>query len=530
MLPGSARRRMGESKRRRELAARKVEEMPTGAIAVTIGGMNYPGWTKRPEEMTPAELRARVLTLEESLRQVEDEPGGLGVVVDECGKTVVVQVGPQSVSVGKPGHLDVGVGSVVRVNGKGQILAVFDPPPAFGNVLRVVRIVDEKRVIVAAAQAGVERTAFYRGEPPAEGEEVLLDQSGIVVVRRLGKPPAKMVFSEETGVSWDDVGGQEAAKRELREAIEGATVHAEVYRRFGGSPTKGILLWGKPGNGKTMLGKAAATALASLRGKSARSGGFVYVKGPELLNMFVGASEGNVRAVFAAAREHRKAHGYPPIVFVDEADAILGKRGERRGVEGMERTIVPQFLAEMDGLDACDALLILATNRPDALDPAVVRDGRCDLKIEVRPPSREDAAAIVAKVLRKAPLFEPADGLGEAAASAIFEDREPLYVVRCAEPKHDRRVALGDFVSGALCAGVAERAIRLARRRAIAGIEPASVTRGDLAAAAADAREAIRGTDHEAELRAIVDEMPVGVRVQGIERVASKAARKDALQ
>ena len=214
-----------------------------------------------------------------------------------------------------------------------------------------------------------------------------------------------------------------------------------------------------------MLGGAAATAVRRLHGGES-GGGFIYVKGPELLNKFVGASEDNVRALFVRAREHKRKHGWPAVIFVDEADAILSKRGTRLAGGDMERTVVPQFLAEMDGLDDACALVILATNRPDALDPAVVRVGRMDVKIQVTRPTREDCTVIATHALAGKPL----DGLseaqaGELVATEVFADSLTVGAVTIAETGQRIDIPLHAIINGAIIVGAVERATELAMAR-----------------------------------------------------------------
>lgn len=212
----------------------------------------------------------------------------------------------------------------------------------------------------------------------------------------------------------------------------------------------------------TLMSKASATALARAHGKAATDG-FIYVKGPELINSFIGRSEENVRNLFAAAREHKANHGYPALVFIDECDALLGAR-DRSAHTSLNATVVPQFLAEMDGLDDHAAMFILATNRPDMLDPAVVRDGRIDRRVKVTRPSRSDAAAIFKIHLRGRPLHrDTLEAVIARATDAMFADERVVRELgEGVEP-----VRLRDLASGALIAGVIERASTRAMRRDI---------------------------------------------------------------
>lgn len=257
----------------------------------------------------------------------------------------------------------------------------------------------------------------------------------------------------------------------MREAIELPVKFADVYKRFGRCPSKGVLLYGPPGNGKTLLAKAAANAIASLYGdQPTRARGFISVKGPELFDMYVGETERKIRNLFAEAKQHKREVGFPSIIFIDEAEAILSARGTNGRASYMDG-FVQQFLTEMDGFDDSSAIVILATNRPDVLDPAIVRDGRIDRRIHVGPPTRDDAEAIFRKVLRGRPL-DGADGLNHIAAratAALFDPRHVLYRVHLAENAGTKNIALHNVTSCAQVVGIVERATSRAIARVIAG-------------------------------------------------------------
>ena len=214
-------------------------------------------------------------------------------------------------------------------------------------------------------------------------------------------------------------------------------------------------------------------------GQGASDTGFIYVKGPELLSHLVGDSEANVRAIFDAARAHHAQHGYPALVFLDEADGILTRRGAGL-FQGMERTIVPTFLAEMDGLDDSGAVVLFATNRPLEIDPAFMRDGRIDRKIEVGRPTQEEAEDIFAKLLRGKPF----DGTAKACAKLLYAPKHVLWTTQGKEGRE--RVTLGDVATGATMLGVVERATQRAIRRALDGEEDAMIDLDDIERAIAE--------------------------------------------
>jgi len=245
------------------------------------------------------------------------------------------------------------------------------------------------------AEVGVKqekRLVYFEDDMPIElGDRVALDRNISVIIRNMGKEQPSYTSTYEP-LAWDDIGGHTAAKEELISAIELPAKHPELFKMYGDVVPKGILLYGPPGCGKTLLGRGAATSLGKTHGASDNKG-FFYLKGPELLDKYIGNSEASIRQIFTYARDHRKREGYPAIIFIDEAEALLATRGSRKSSD-IDSTIIPTFLSEMDGFDPSSALIILATNLPDSLDPAVTREGRVDRKILVGPPDKDTAELI----------------------------------------------------------------------------------------------------------------------------------------
>lgn len=302
------------------------------------------------------------------------------------------------------------------------------------------------------------------GNFPAVGEEWLCCSEISLLIRKIEKPKKQINVDFET-IYWSEIGGLAAVKEELQESImllrRDYSSHAKV---LGIKQPKGILLYGDPGNGKTMLGKAVATELAG----DSNSPSFIYIKGPEILSKFVGVSEERIRNLFLEAKRNYEAHEVPSVIFIDECDAVMNTRGSGRSSD-VERTIVPAFLTEMDGIEGNHTFIILATNRPDTLDPAIIREGRIDKHIEVGRPDWDAVVSIVESQLTAVPFKGVLPELAAEVAMLI--------------QSHHR-------LSGAFVVSVIERAKRLTMRRAYRdGITLPFVCLEDLMEAAKEAME-----------------------------------------
>lgn len=338
-----------------------------------------------------------------------------------------------------------------------------------------------------------------------------------------GEVPVPVVETKSPSITWDDVIGQEEAKAALIDAIETPIVHRHLFAAYGQKHSKGVLLFGSPGCGKTLLANAAAAAFAALQPKIARptpgsgsgmywfsigpgssqqqeaqptaNDAFIYLKGPELKSMWHGQTEANIRALFERARKYHKATGCRSLVFVDEAETLMGHR------DTIGQHSVPTFLAEMDGLSENGPFLILATNRQDTLDSAIVRPGRIDRKIEVTRPNQDDARAILALNLRGCILQQSLDEIAERAAESLYSDRHVVH----AFPGPDGasiNFTLNRLVSGAVAAGIVRQAIAIAMRRDIAAQvrEPSGVCHADMEQAIASVCEAEKKMNHNDEI------------------------------
>jgi|GEM_PF-2277739 len=301
---------------------------------------------------------------------------------------------------------------------------------------------------------------------------------------------------------WAEIGGQEEAKRELVRAIQWPVLYPDLFRLFKRRRSRGVLLYGPPGCGKTLLGKAVVKLLAALYHRKADDGAFKYVKGHQLLDMYVGQSEKAVKALFDEARRFREEKGYPAVLFFDEADALFRRRAAGPGEGGF--SLVPALLAEMDGMDETGAFVMLATNRPDTLDLAITRPGRIDRRIRITRPD-EAAAARIFQIHLDGVFLEEGFSLAAAAAHAaaeLFADRHRLYQVEFEEPDGEAAAyfLLKDLASGALIQNIVDRATANKMDYCIEHGVRAGLNAGDLTAAVEEVLAEQRQSRHTEEL------------------------------
>lgn len=461
----------------------------------------------------PREVVQRIAQMEDQLKQQGDFIQGLsesacmlGLVSAVTTSHLVVRLGPLTVQAkrptvsGRPDAID--VGDWVRVvQPSNQVLGRCEAPRTgpVGSVTNIDETDGTLEVEVNGSKRAVVRSEMCKAAKL--GDAVVISDDGAFALDMAAQPSADMTHDDSTGVTWESIGGLSDAKEALREAIEYPIQHAALWAAYGRKPAKGALLWGPPGCGKTMLGKAVASSLQA----HGAPGGFFYVKGPELLTKWVGATEEKIRSLFDRARRYRAEHGRPAVIFIDEAEALLGER-RGRSLSGIEGTTVPTFLAEMDGLEEHAAFVLLSTNLPDALDPAVVRDGRIDRRIEVRRPEAPQALEILRLASHGVPCaeeFDAAEVIGH-----MFADHTVVRPIGRVEGGPELQLRMRDVVSGAVIAGVVGRAIDHAMRRdREAGTsEPSGVGQLDFTRAVAESCKELAATPYYLECMAVVRE------------------------
>lgn len=320
------------------------------------------------------------------------------------------------------------------------------------------------------------------------GDTLLVDTREGFVFERVPKSDAEQLVLEEVpDISYEDIGGLGPQIEQIRDAVELPYLHADLFTEFKLKPPKGVLLYGPPGCGKTLIAKAVANSLAKkvaeMTGDKNAKAYFLNIKGPELLNKYVGETERHIREIFGRARE-KAAEGMPVIVFFDEMESLFRTRGS--GVSSdMESTIVPQLLSEIDGVEGLENVLVIgASNRQDMIDPAVLRPGRLDVKIRVERPGKEAAADIFSKYLT-ADLPIDADEIrasgggdrDKCVARLIERTVERMYAESTENEFLEvtyqsgvtKKLYFKDFNSGAMTENIVNRAKKAAIKEVIAG-------------------------------------------------------------
>ncbi|MGH3441808.1 MAG: proteasome ATPase [Nitriliruptorales bacterium] len=437
--------------------------------------------------------REQLSTLREEVEKLSAPPHGYGSFLcryeeDETADVVVqgrklrVQLGPDI----EGGELR--PGQEVRINEAMNVIAASDFEDA-GDVMLVSELLGDGRVLVVGH--GDDERVVHLADPLLNGplkagDSVLVDSRSNYALEIVPKAEVEQLVLEEVpDITYEHIGGLADQVEQIRDAVELPYLHADLFAEHHLKPPKGILLYGPPGCGKTLIAKAVANSLAKRvaekTGKAEARSYFLNVKGPELLNKYVGETERQIRLIFQRARE-KSAEGYPVIVFFDEMDSLFRTRGS--GVSSdVENTIVPQLLAEIDGVESLkDVVVIGASNREDMIDPAILRPGRLDVKIKIERPDQRAAREIFRIYLHtELPLHPDELATHDGDPGATVEEMIDAAVTKMYAEDDDNRflevtyansekeiLYFKDFNSGAMIQNVVDRAKKVAIKRLIA--------------------------------------------------------------
>ena len=472
--------------------ARQLEEKLLeikGQLAHAVGQNEKLSYTLR-------ESREHIASLRDEVEKLTQPPSGYGVIVGKNDdSTVDILTSGRKMRVTVHPEIDfdgLERGAEVVLNESFNVVKVRSPE-AIGEVVHLREVLEDGVRAVVTGRGDDERVCeladSIRGTLLRSGDLLRMDPKSNLLLERLSQPEVEHLLLEEVpDISYADIGGLDSQIEQIADAVELPFLYGDLFAEHQLPAPKGILLYGPPGCGKTLIAKAVANSLAkkvSLAngGEKAKSY-FINIKGPELLNKYVGETERQIRLVFQRARE-KSEEGWPVIVFFDEMDSMFRTRGT--GISSdMESTIVPQLLAEIDGVEGLRNVIVIgATNREDLIDPAILRPGRLDVKIRIERPDEKAARQIFARYLtNELPIssttIEQYGGstdvaiseMIEATVSEMYRQDEENRFLEVTYQNGDRDVMyFKDFSSGAMIENIVRRAKKLAIKRLIAGGE-----------------------------------------------------------
>ena len=474
-------------KRMRTLEERLLDAK--GQLAQAVGQNEKLSFTLR-------EAREHISQLRDEVDKLTQPPSGYGVIVgkNDDGTVDVVSSGRKMrVSL----HPDISHDSLERgaevVLNESFNVVLARPAERNGEIVSIKELLDDGLRAIVVGRADEERVCELSdaliGMKLRSGDTMRMDSRTSMLIEKLPRPEVEDLLLEEVpDVSYEDVGGLDSQIEQIADAVELPFLHAELFAEHKLPAPKGILLYGPPGCGKTLIAKAVANSLAKKVSEKLGEGSvksyFINIKGPELLNKYVGETERQIRLVFQRARE-KSEEGWPVIVFFDEMDSMFRTRGT--GISSdMESTIVPQLLAEIDGVEGLRNVIVIgATNREDLIDPAILRPGRLDVKIKIERPNDVAARQIFARYLTAdipisiSEVKKAKGNVDKALAAMIEQTVDAMYVTDDSNRFLEVTYQSGekevlyykDFSSGAMIENIVRRAKKLAIKRLIAGGE-----------------------------------------------------------
>lgn len=441
------------------------------------------------------EAREQLALLRAEVDRLTGPPASYGVVFGVAADgSIDVETNGRRLRVGSHPSVEVKqlqVGQQVLLNEAMNVVQALDND-TLGDVVTVKERLDAQRLLVQTR--GDDERVVGVSEQLAEttlrvGDHVRIDPRAGIALERIHRPDVEeLVLEEVPDVRYEDIGGLAGQIEQIRDAVELPFLHKAVFSDYRLEAPKGILLYGPPGCGKTLIAKAVASSLAKAVASADKRSYFLNVKGPELLNKYVGETERQIRQIFQRAKE-KSDEGVPVIVFFDEMDSLFRTRGT--GVSSdVESTIVPQLLSELDGVEALKNVIVIgASNREDLIDPAILRPGRLDVKIKIGRPD-EAAARQIFRVYLDDDLPYDTDDFGVDAAdlgeridelvARVFSLDDQNRFIEVTYVGGDREVLyFKDFLSGAMIENIVRRAKKSAIKRELAG-EPRGIRVDDL--------------------------------------------------
>jgi len=433
-----------------------------------------------------ADAKLQLLSLRDQVEQLGAPPSGFGIFLDLYENDADVLINGKKMRVTISPEVDksqLSSGREVILNESLNIISIHGFEIA-GEVVKLKNLLDNNLRAVVIGRADEERVVriaeSLSGVNIKSGDSLLLDSKSGFVYEKIPKSEVEeLVLEEVPDVNYEDIGGLGAQIEQIRDAVELPFLHKDLYAEHQLKAPKGILLYGPPGCGKTLIAKAVANSLAKkVTEKTGNKDGksyFLNIKGPELLNKYVGETERHIRLIFQRARD-KASEGTPVIVFFDEMDSLFKTRGS--GVSSdVENTIVPQLLSEIDGVEGLENVIVIgASNREDMIDPAILRPGRLDVKIKIQRPNAQGASEILSKYLTSdLPINEDDLALHngnrqatiktmiDKAVEQMYNESDKNRFIEVTYANGDKEVLyFKDFSSGAMLENIVSRAKKAA--------------------------------------------------------------------